>query len=91
VPSGAAGKDGKPLDWKFLPGEHFADSIVLRVRELSLEEGERLRRIVHHGQNAIAFKRAQIVLACYQAETSPGEPRRIYAPDGRTAGGAVAP
>jgi transposase len=45
--------------------------MVLRVRELSLEEGEKLRRIVRHGQNAIEFKRAQIVLASYQGNTPP--------------------
>jgi transposase len=45
--------------------------MVLRVRDLSLEEGERLRRIVRHGQNAIEFKRAQIVLASYQGNTPP--------------------
>jgi hypothetical protein len=37
--------------------------MVLRVRELTLEEGERLRRVVRPGQDAIEFKRAQIVLA----------------------------
>lgn len=45
--------------------------MVLRVRDLTLEEGEKLRRIVRHGQDAIEFKRAQIVLASYQGNTPP--------------------
>ncbi len=45
--------------------------MVLRVRDLTLEEGQKLRRIVRHGQNAIEFKRAQIILASYQGNTPP--------------------
>jgi transposase len=45
--------------------------MVLRVRELTLEEGEKLRRVVRHGQDAIEFKRAQIVLASAQGNTPP--------------------
>ena len=45
--------------------------MVLRVRDLTLEEGQKLRRIIRHGQNAIEFKRAQIVLASYQGNTPP--------------------
>ena len=45
--------------------------MVLRVRELTLEEGQKLQRILRHGQNAIEFKRAQIVLASYQGFTPP--------------------
>ena len=43
--------------------------MVLRVRDLTLEEGQKLRRIVRHGQNAIEFKRAQIIFASYQGNT----------------------
>jgi hypothetical protein len=35
--------------------------MVLRVRELTLEEGRKLQRILRHGQDFIEFKRAQIV------------------------------
>ncbi len=45
--------------------------MVLRVRELTLEEGQKLRRILRHGQDAIEFKRAQIILASYQGNTPP--------------------
>ena len=45
--------------------------MVPRVRDLTLEEGQKLRRIVRHGQNAIEFKRAQIILASYQGNTPP--------------------
>ena len=45
--------------------------MVLPVRDLTLEEGQKLRRIVRHGQNAIEFKRAQIILASYQGNTPP--------------------
>ncbi len=37
--------------------------MVVRVREISDDEGNRLRRIVHHGQNAIELKRAQVIMA----------------------------
>lgn len=45
--------------------------MVLRVRELSLEEGQKLQRILRHSQDAIEFKRAQIILASYQGNTPP--------------------
>ena len=45
--------------------------MVLRVRDLTLEEGQKLRRIFRHGQNAIEFKRAQIILASCQENTPP--------------------
>ncbi|MGI0055308.1 MAG: IS630 family transposase [Thermoplasmata archaeon] len=45
--------------------------MVLRVRELTVEEGQKLQRALRHGQNAIAFKRAQIVLASAQGFTPP--------------------
>jgi hypothetical protein len=45
--------------------------MVLRVRDLTLEEGEKLRHIVRHGQDAIELKRAQIVLAGAQGNTPP--------------------
>ncbi len=35
--------------------------MVLRVRELTIEEGRKLQRILRHGQDAIEFKRAQLV------------------------------
>ncbi len=44
---------------------------MLRVRDRTLEEGQKVRRIVRHGQNAIEFKRAQIILASYQGNTPP--------------------
>jgi hypothetical protein len=45
--------------------------MVLRVRELTLEEGEKLRRIVRHGRDPIEFKRAHLVLASAQGNTPP--------------------
>jgi transposase len=45
--------------------------MVIRVRDLSPEEGEKLRRIVRHGQDAIEFKRAQVILASAQGFTPP--------------------
>jgi transposase len=45
--------------------------MVLRVRERTLEEGERLRRVVRQGQDAIEFQRAQIVLASAPGNTPP--------------------
>jgi transposase len=45
--------------------------MVVRVRELSPEEGENLRRIVRHGQDAIEFKRAQVILASAQGASPP--------------------
>ncbi|EQD74553.1 transposase, partial [mine drainage metagenome] len=45
--------------------------MVLRVRELTIEEGQKLQRILRHGQNAIEFKRAQIVLASAQGFSPP--------------------
>ncbi len=45
--------------------------MVLRVREISDDEGNRLRRIVRHGQNAIEVKRAQVIMASAQGFTPP--------------------
>lgn len=45
--------------------------MVLRVREISNEEGNKLRRIVRHGQDAIEVKRAQVVLSSAQGFTPP--------------------
>ena len=45
--------------------------MVVRVREISDDEGNRLRRIVRHGQNAIEVKRAQVILASAQGFTPP--------------------
>ena len=45
--------------------------MVLRVRDLTLEEGQKLRRIVRHGQNAIEVKRAQVIMASAQGSTPP--------------------
>ncbi|MCI4327843.1 MAG: hypothetical protein L3K16_09515 [Thermoplasmata archaeon] len=43
--------------------------MVLRVWELTVEEGQKLQRIVRHVHDAIEFKRAHIVLATYQGNT----------------------
>ena len=45
--------------------------MVVRVREISDEEGNKLRRIVRHGQNAIEVKRAQVIMASAQGFTPP--------------------
>ena len=45
--------------------------MVIRVREISDDEGNRLRRIVRHGQSAIEVKRAQVILASAQGFTPP--------------------
>jgi len=45
--------------------------MVLQVREISNEEGNTLRRIVRHGQDAVEVKRAQVVLASAQGFTAP--------------------
>jgi transposase len=45
--------------------------MVIRVRDLTLEEGEKLRRVVRHGQDAIEFKRAQVILASAQGHSPP--------------------
>ena len=44
---------------------------MLRVREISNEEGNKLRRIVRHGREPIGMKRAQVVLASAQSFTPP--------------------
>ena len=45
--------------------------MVVRVREISDEEGNKLRRIVRHGQNAIEVKRARVIMASAQGFTPP--------------------
>lgn len=45
--------------------------MVVRVRELTNEEGNKLRRIVRHGQDAIEVKRAQVILASAQGASPP--------------------
>ncbi len=45
--------------------------MVVRVREISDDEGNRLRRIVRHHQNAIEVKRAQVILSSAQGFTPP--------------------
>ncbi|HEV2316926.1 MAG TPA: IS630 family transposase [Thermoplasmata archaeon] len=45
--------------------------MVIRVRELTNEEGNKLRRIVRHGQDAIEVKRAQVILASAQGASPP--------------------
>ena len=45
--------------------------MVVRVRPITDDEGNRLRRIVRHGQNAIEVKRAQVILASAQGFTPP--------------------
>ena len=52
--------------------ERYASGMVVRVsEEFSDEEGNRLRRIVRHGQNAIEMKRAQVIMASAQGLTPP--------------------
>ena len=43
--------------------------MVVRVRSITDDEGNRLRRIVRHGQDAIEVKRAQVILASAQGFT----------------------
>ncbi|MFI5418306.1 MAG: IS630 family transposase [Candidatus Lutacidiplasmatales archaeon] len=45
--------------------------MVVRVREITDDEGNRLRRIVRHGQNAVEVKRAQVILTSAQGFTPP--------------------
>jgi transposase len=45
--------------------------MVVRVREINDDEGNRLRRIVRHHQSAIEVKRAQVILASAQGFTPP--------------------
>lgn len=45
--------------------------MVIRVREINDEEGNKLRRIVRHHQSAIEVKRAQVILASAQGFTPP--------------------
>lgn len=45
--------------------------MVVRVRPITDDEGNRLRRIVRHGQNAIEVKRAQVILCSAQGFTPP--------------------
>lgn len=45
--------------------------MVLRVRPISNDEGNKLRRIVRHGKDRIEAKRAQVVLASAQGFTAP--------------------
>jgi len=45
--------------------------MVIRVRDLINEEGNKLRGIVRHGQEAIEVKRAQVILASAQGFSPP--------------------
>jgi transposase len=45
--------------------------MVVRVRDITDDEGNRLRRIVRHGQDAIEVKRAQVIMASAQGFTPP--------------------
>jgi transposase len=45
--------------------------MVVRVRELSIEEGQKLRRIIRHGREPIEVKRAQVILASAQGASPP--------------------
>lgn len=45
--------------------------MVLRVRPISNEEGNKLRKIVRHGKDRIEAKRAQVVMASAQGFTAP--------------------
>jgi transposase len=45
--------------------------MVVRVRPINDEEGNKLRRIVRHHQSAIEVKRAQVILASAQGFTPP--------------------
>lgn len=45
--------------------------VVVRVRDISNEEGNKLRKIVRHGRDTIEVKRAQVVLASAQGFTPP--------------------
>jgi len=45
--------------------------MVVHVREITDEEGNKLRRIVRHHQSAIEVKRAQVILASAQGFTPP--------------------
>ncbi len=45
--------------------------MVVRVRPITDDEGNRLRRIVRHGQNAIEVKRAQVILCSAQGFPPP--------------------
>lgn len=45
--------------------------MVIHVRPISNEEGNRLRRIVRHGKDPIELKRAQVILSSAQGFTPP--------------------
>ena len=45
--------------------------MVIRVCEITDEEGNKLRRIVRHHQSTIEVKRAQVILASAQGFTPP--------------------
>jgi transposase len=45
--------------------------VVLRVRPITNDEGNKLRRIVRHGHDRIEAKRAQVILASAQGFTAP--------------------
>lgn len=52
-----------------MPGSAPSRSMVLRVREISNEEGNRLRTAVRHSKDLIEMKRAQVILASAQRFT----------------------
>lgn len=45
--------------------------VVVRVRDISNEEGNKLRKIVRHGRDTIEVKRAQVIMASAQGFTAP--------------------
>lgn len=45
--------------------------MVVRVREITNEEGEKLRRAVRHAKDPIEMRRAQVILASAQGFTAP--------------------
>jgi transposase len=52
-----------------VPGGASSQSMVLRVREISNEEGNRLRTAVRHSKDLIEMKLAQVILASAQRFT----------------------
>ena len=45
--------------------------MVVHVRSITNEEGNKLRQIVRHGKDPIEMKRAQVVLSSAQGFTPP--------------------
>lgn len=64
--SAPAGQVARLLDRKYFPGERSHPIVIVRVRPLINEEGNKLRRIARHGQDATEVKRAQVIMASTQ-------------------------